>query len=410
MRDRPKLSVKVSETFDGVIVPAALRIVKRVSSSVCLRGGVKTSDPGSSVGVMKQVVTVKLLPNPAERAAMLATMKRCNDLANWVSAIAFRHRDPRTGRTDRLATLHKRVYRDLKCAGLGAQAAVRAIGKVVDAYATLHGQIESGALRGRRKAEALRKPLKFRPDAAQAYDDRCLSWDFEARSVSIWTTEGRRKNIRFACSRKSLELLARQRKGESDLIERDGALYLAATVEMPTREQFQPIDFLGVDRGVVNLATTSDGRNFQGRGLERYRRRQARARAELQRKATSRKLKQQFRKQRRHASHVNHKIAKEIVSVAERTGRGIALEDLGGIRERVRLDRSQRDRISNWPFSRVGRYIAYKAQLVGVPVLEVDARYTSQRCPLCHHTERANRRSRDAFECRACGLAGPPSS
>ncbi|WP_371812811.1 zinc ribbon domain-containing protein [Saccharopolyspora sp. ASAGF58] len=33
--------------------------------------------------------------------------------------------------------------------------------------------------------------------------------------------------------------------------------------------------------------------------------------------------------------------------------------------------------------------------------------YTSQHCPLCGHTERANRPNRDFFSCRRCGLAGP---
>jgi len=39
---------------------------------------------------------------------------------------------------------------------------------------------------------------------------------------------------------------------------------------------------------------------------------------------------------------VNHRISKSIVTETERTGRGIALEDLGGIRGRVRLRRPQR--------------------------------------------------------------------
>jgi putative transposase len=88
---------------------------------------------------------------------------------------------------------------------------------------------------------------------------------------------------------------------------------------------------------------------------------------------------------------VNHRIGKEIVAVAQRTARGIALEDLGGIRDRVRLRRDQRASLSSWPFHHLGQVIAYKARRVGVPVLTVDARYTSQMCPLCGHTARDNR-------------------
>ncbi|MFD7321413.1 RNA-guided endonuclease TnpB family protein [Streptomyces sp. NPDC059875] len=135
-----------------------------------------------------------------------------------------------------------------------------------------------------------------------------------------------------------------------------------------------------------------------------------RKRAELQRKNTPssrRRLARRSRKERRHAAHVNHGISKEIVAVAQRTGRGIAVEELGGIRDRVRLRRDQRATLSSWPFHQLGQHLAYKARRAGVPFIEVDAAYTSQRCPRCGHTERANRPTRDTFRCRQCGLVGP---
>ncbi|MFC4333650.1 RNA-guided endonuclease InsQ/TnpB family protein [Salininema proteolyticum] len=362
------------------------------------------------VADVKQVVTVKLVPDTAQFEALSGTLSLCNEQANRISRIAFRHRNITTGRVERKFALQKRVYQSLKDAGLSAQPAIRTIGKIVDSYTTVYGQVKAGILRGKRKRSALSKPVEFRPAAAQPFDDRCLSWDLEARTVSIWTTAGRLKGVSFACSITDLKTLAQYRKGESDLFERDGVLYLAATVDVPEPAQYEPIDFIGVDRGIVNLATTSDEVNYQGKGLDRYRRRQARVRSELQAKQTKaakRKLKQRARRESRHASHVNHKISKEIVSEAERTGRGVALEELEGIRDRVRLPRSQRGRISHWPFYQLAQYIAYKAVRAGVPVVVVDAHYTSQMCPLCHHTERANRKTRDDFECRGCGLAGP---
>ncbi|MCH7229789.1 transposase [Glycomyces sp. L485] len=360
---------------------------------------------------MKQVVVVKLVPDAASRAVLVETLRVCNAEANRIAAIAFAHRDTETGRIEREYALRGRVYAEAKATGIGSQLAQHVVKKVCDAYRTVYAQARSGLLRGRRPAKALAKPVAFRAGAAQPFDDRCLSWDLEARTVSIRAAEGRLRGIGFACSKQDLKVLRAHRQGELDLFERDGELYLAATVDIPEAEAMpDPVDFIGVDRGVVNLATTSDEVNFQGKGLERYRRRMARARAELQAKQTKaakRRLKQRARRESRHAAHTNHKIAKAIVSAAERTGRGIALEDLEGIRERVRLTRSQRGRISNWPFYQLAQHIAYKAKRAGVPVVVVDARHTSQMCPLCHHAERANRRSRDRFECRGCGLAGP---
>ncbi|MDX3265958.1 zinc ribbon domain-containing protein [Streptomyces sp. MI02-2A] len=37
----------------------------------------------------------------------------------------------------------------------------------------------------------------------------------------------------------------------------------------------------------------------------------------------------------------------------------------------------------------------------------MDPAYTSQFCPRCGHTGRANRCTRDHFHCRPCGLARP---
>ncbi|WP_260328046.1 transposase [Streptomyces sp. Ag109_O5-1] len=297
--------------------------------------------------------------------------------------------------------------------GLSAQPTVRVIKKVVDAYSTLATQARAGLLgntTSRRYRKAMGSPVAFRPEAAQPFDDRCLSWQTDTRTVSIWTVDGRMRGVRYTGAADQLKLLAEYRKGESDLVQRGGKWFLFATCEVPEPEASEPVDFIGVDRGIVNLAPTSDGMNYQGRGLARYRSWCARKRAELQKRQTrsaTRRLSRRAKKEHRHATHVNHKISKEIVSNAQRTGRGIAVEELGGIGERVRLRRNQRGTLSSWPFHQLGQHLAYKARQAGVAFLEVDAAYTSQRCPGCGHTAKANRPTRDRFCCRRCGLAGP---
>ncbi|WP_433473445.1 RNA-guided endonuclease InsQ/TnpB family protein [Spirillospora sp. CA-142024] len=360
---------------------------------------------------MKLVVQIKLLPTPEQAAALEATLRAVNEAAARVSAVAFEHFGLRASERE----LRKLCYGELRAQGFGAQAAQHIIKRVVDAYTALRGGIRSGRLGGpqsKRRCKAESKPIGFRPDAAHIYDDRCLSWQIDARTVSIWTIKGRVKRVRFTGSANQLKQLAEYRKGESDLVFRDGMWFLVATLEVPDPEPFEPADWIGVDRGVVNLATTSDGDNHQGRRLDRYRRRQARKRAELQAKksrSARQLLKKRARREARHATHVNHRTAKRVVAVAARTGRGIALEDLSGIRGRVTVPRDQRARLSGWPFHQLGEFIAYKARRMGVPVLQVDAHYTSQTCPIpwCGHVARANRPDRDTFRCRRCGFAGP---
>ncbi|MDQ0600758.1 putative transposase [Streptomyces canus] len=359
--------------------------------------------------IVKLVLQVKLVPDAIQAPKLKRTLPTVNEAANRVSTTGFQ----RFGLKASVRELRKLCYGDLKAWGFGAQAAQHIIKRVADAYTTLRANLRAGNFGpegSKRRGRAESKPVVFRPYAAHTYDDRCLSWNYDAQTVSIWTLDGRVKNIRFTCSPEALKALPEHRQGESDLVFRDGKWFLIATIDIPEPEAFNPKDFVGVDRGIVNLATTSDGDNHQGRRLGRYRRWQARKRAEIQAKQTrsaKQLLKKRAKKESRHATHVNHKVAKTVVAVAQRTERGIALEELQGIRERVTVSRDQRARLSSWPFHQLGAFIAYKAKRAGVPYIEVDPAYTSQRCPRCGHTERANRPTRDTFRCRRCGLAGP---
>jgi putative transposase len=358
---------------------------------------------------VKVVVQVKLLPDAQQASALAATLSVVNAGANWVSEVGFE----RHGLGASVFELRQLCYGELKSRGLGAQAAQHVIKRIADASSALRAKIRVGNVGGapsRRRCKAGSKPIAFRADAAHTYDDRCLSWNHDQRTVSIWTLAGRMKGLCFNGSAEQLVVLRDHRRGESDLVRRNGAWFLIATCEIPEPALIEPADWLGVDRGIANLATTSDGANYSGRRLGRYRRWQARLRTRLQAKKTAsatRRLKRRGGRERRHAQHVNHRIAKDVVAVAERTGRGVALEELGGIRDRVTVPRHQRATMSSWPFHHLQKIIAYKARRVGIPVITVDPAYTSQRCPRCGHTEKANRRARDVFCCRRCGLAGP---
>ncbi|PBD02149.1 IS605 OrfB family transposase [Streptomyces sp. Ag82_O1-15] len=353
---------------------------------------------------MKIVTQVKLMPEAEQAAALRSTLRTANDLACWVSEVAFAHGVPRE------YELRRHTYPRLKAEGLGAQAAQHTIKKVRDAYATLKANIRAGNLgkegsKRHRKAES--KPIAFRPEAAQPYDDRCLSWQYDQQTVSIWTTAGRIKNVRFVCSADALKTLRECRKGESDLIERDGSFYLAATCEVPEAEQYEPDGFIGVDLGIVNIATTSTGYQAAGRGLNRYRKRQRALRAKLQKKRTKsarRRLKERSRRETRHVKNTNHIIAKTIVTEAERTSAGISLEELKGIRQRVRLRKPQRVALHSWAFAQLGDFIVYKAKRAGVPLVFVDPAYSSRECAECGHIDRLNRISQAKFACRSCGV------
>jgi hypothetical protein len=141
------------------------------------------------------------------------------------------------------------VYAGLRERGIKSAAAQQLIKKVVDAYTTLRVNVKAGNLgkessKRRRKVES--KPIVFRVDAAQPYDCRNMGRDIDAQTVAITTRRGRLKGIRFVCSAEQLKTLALYRKGEADLLCRDGAWYLYATCEVPEAETYEPHRFIGV--------------------------------------------------------------------------------------------------------------------------------------------------------------------
>jgi transposase len=233
--------------------------------------------------VMKLVTQVKLMPEAEQAAALSVTLHTVNEAANWVSAVAFERGVPRE------YELRKHTYGKLRARRLGAQAAQHIIKKTRDAYTTLRANIKAqnlGKPGSKRRVKAETKPITFRPEAAQPYDDRCLSWQYDAQTVSIWTTAGRIRHVRCACSPDAFKTLREHRQGESDLIERDGVFYLIATCDVPEAEQYEPDHFIGVDLGIATIATTSTGHKAAGRGLNRHRKKQAGLRRKLQAKGT----------------------------------------------------------------------------------------------------------------------------
>jgi putative transposase len=234
-----------------------------------------------------------------------------------------------------------------------------------------------------------------------------LSWHHQDRAISIWTTRGRLKDVAFTGHPKHLDLIATTPIGESDLLHRDGMWFLHVTVRLAEPQPFEPDGFLGVDLGITNIATDSDGTHHSGARLNAYRRHQKRLRERLQTKHTKsakRLLRKRRRKEARHTRNVNHVIAKRLVATAERTGRGIAVEDLTGIRERVRFPGPQRATMSSWAFQQLAQILEYKTRLAGIVLVAVDPRYTSQTCSHCGYRHRRNRPNQATFKCGSCGV------
>lgn len=320
---------------------------------------------------------------------MLDTMRAFNAAANHAARAGFEnHRFSQPG-------IHALCYRELRERfGLSSQMAVRAIGKAVDVF----------------RRDKTHCPV-FKPLGAMIYDCRLLSFKGTER-VSLLTLQGRQlmplvygeyQRQRFDCIR-----------GQCDLVYRGGKLYLLSTIDVADATPIAVRECLGVDMGVANLASTSDGETFSGEHVERVRERIYRTRRSIgakmshlekrrTRKNARRARKRLGTKEARFRKHVSHCIAKQLVARAKDTGRGLAVENLTGIRDRTRFRKGQRAKMGGWAFQQLRAFVTYKAQLSGVPVVLVDPRNTSRTCASCGHCEKANRKSQSEFLCRACG-------
>lgn len=325
---------------------------------------------------MKLTLQIKLLPDDAQAKSLLATIKECNRACNEISEYAWSHK------VFNQFKIHKGTYHVIKKSSrLSAQSVVRCISKVADAY----------------KLDKKRKRT-FLLLGAVTYDSRILS--YKGKMASMWSVDGRLK-IPFICHN---EKLLPYVKGEADLITKKGKWYLFQTVEVPEDDILDVEDFLGVDFGLVNIATLSSGEKMSGKEIEQYRMKRQKIRSSIQSKGTKgskKALKRLSGRERRTASIVNHTIAKRIVETAKYQNKGIALEDLTRIRKNSEnKGKAFRARIGKWNFSQLRGFIEYKARRSGVPVLVVDPRYTSQTCNVCKHI---GSRNGESFCCTACG-------
>ena len=331
---------------------------------------------------MKLTVKIRLMPDAGQAKILVAMTERFNAAADWIAGELFARK------LSNKISAQQVLYHEIRERfGLSSQTAILALHRACEAY----------------KRDKSIRP-RFRKHAAITYDVRTMSFK-GIDKVSLLTLSGRiivpMVVAAYQAPRMGLS------KGQCDLSRIDGKWYLFVTVDVPDGSPIEPTDFIGVDLGIANIATDSDGGQHSGKDVEAVRRKHNLQRKRLQRRNTkgaNKKIRRMRDKEARFRRHENHCISKRIVETAKRTGRGIALEDLTGIRQRVTARGGDaRNRLSGWGFAQLGAFIGYKARLVGVPVVFVDPRNTSRTCAECGHCEKANRKSQEKFLCKNCG-------
>jgi len=95
-----------------------------------------------------------------------------------------------------------------------------------------------------------------------------------------------------------------------------------------------------------------------------------------------------------------HHVANAVLEFAEDHRSAIVLEDLRGIRPNKNKDLNRR--LSVWPRRKLHQIIEYKAAWRSIPIIKVDPRYSSRRCPTCGRIPDSRMGTRAEFVCE-CG-------
>jgi len=332
---------------------------------------------------MKLTVKVKLLTIREQHQSLKKTMETFNDACNYISRKCFETK------IFNQVKLHHLIYREVreKYTSLSSQFVVRGIAIVSDSYVAEKKRLH-----------------KFKKYSAVVYDQRLLS--FKRLSIaSINSVDGRLKIPFIVGKYNTLE--GKSIKGQADLTLENNKFFLNIVIDMPDGTPIDPKGVIGIDKGIVNIASTSDGDTFSGKQIDYIRERYTKLRKSLQKagtKSAKRHLKKIAKKQSRFQKDINHCISKKIVAKAKGTQRAIALEDLSGIRLRQTVRKADRQRFGNWAFYQLDSFITYKSKLAGIPVVFVDPRNTSRECPVCHTIDKANRKSQSIFSCCDCSF------
>lgn len=377
---------------------------------------------------MKVTLTakLKLTHNPDQKSALDRVTLAYRDALNYTSGVAFA-----LGKSSNAAKIQKEAYATLRQRfGLGSQMACSVPRYVGATYKTQWTKLKDHQ---KRQAFRVQQGKKARPfkglDSAPKFVSRTLTYQYNKDysfkkngQVSVLTLDGRLV-LSYAGYQKHLDYITQGAEIGTgklwyDKPKKQYYLLVSLQVELPDAQPTDHKRVVGVDVGQRYHAVVSDTHNhtqfFSGKETNQKKNGFARIRKSLQRKGTrsaTRRLVLLSGRERRFIADRNHSLATQILKLYPQAV--IGLENLKDIRTRTegrsnpkasKKVRKARRRRSQWSFSELQTFIAYKASLNGSMAIQVDANYTSQMCIRCGHTSKANRpNSGLMFVCENCG-------
>ncbi len=173
-----------------------------------------------------------------------------------------------------------------------------------------------------------------------------------------------------------------------------------------------PSRALGIDLGLTNLVTTSDGRLVKG-GIcktinQWYNKQLAHYRSKASKNnhlVITRRIQSLHRRRLNKLTDFFHQISRRLITYCLQ--QNIATLVIGynqQWKQHCNLGKKTTQSFVQLPFLKLVHMLTYKARLVGLTVIRVTEAYTSQQCSFCGYVDKCNRKSRGRFVCSACGV------
>jgi len=336
---------------------------------------------------------LKILPIQDEQELLLKTIRAYINACNYAAAYIFHTCDLNP------VSINKALYYDLRIRfGLRSQMAQSVLKTVIARYKAIRAVDHKW----------------IRPVFKKTEHDLVWNRDYSLHGdvFSINTLEGR---IRLVFRKEGMEQFfdGSWTFGTAKLIFKHNKwfLHIPMTKSGLGCPEEDLSNVVGIDLGINFLAVSyrSDGGTvfYPGKEVKQRRAEYKQLRKQLQQRGTPsarRRLKETGSRENRWMHDVNHRVSKALVTSSP-ANTLFVLEDLSGIRnatERVSL--KNRYLTVSWAFYDLRKMIEYKAILYGSKAIAVDPAHSSQTCPKCGHTSKANRdRKNHLFTCKACG-------
>ena len=170
---------------------------------------------------------------------------------------------------------------------------------------------------------------------------------------------------------------------------------------------YTPENIIGVDRNTTKHSLVASNLNTGkilklGKSCGHIHNKYKHIRKNLQEKGKLKKLKSIKQREKNIIKNINHQITSKLILEAVKVKGGIVLENLKDIRQTAKTRRKQRYSLNSWSYYQQEQMLIYKAKKFGVPIFYIEPEYTSQRCSICGHIEKANRKQK-LFQCLKCG-------